>query len=85
MTTTPYVLEDKQLFVELLNVLNHTLRTQVAYLKLFYRSLISIPKGVDSQKYVMRFVQNLVTGSHKPTDAGDLIPGSCMIYAILEV
>ena len=33
----------------------------------------------------MRFVQNLVTGAHKPTDAGDLIPGSCMIYAILEV
>ena len=43
VTTTPYVLEDKQLFVELLNVLNHILRTQVTT-----RVLLWAPNLFDS-------------------------------------
>ncbi len=33
----------------------------------------------------MDLVLKLVTGTHKPTDAGNLTPGSCAVYAILEV
>ena len=48
------------------------------------RRLMAV-QGVSEQVCVMRLVRHLVSGPHKPSDSGALVPGACAIYAVLEV
>ncbi len=75
---------------------NECPQSHVAYTGLFLKYVFSfcvytndhdgvIFQAVDEQMLVMKLVLHLTTGTHKPSDSGGLIPGSCMIYAVLEV